>query len=232
MTKAIRVSPPVSKPFPPKTTSPVAAKPFDPALLHADFQNLEWWTRQTPRFAAYASWKIACRTWRGNVGDLPPGAAEGKDYAQKAAELIFSGARPLPAGVKTVPFVLMIIRSLIAHDFDRPENRHSHSYLTTASDDAASTSTTDEASVSDPAPGTEEIFAAQELLVEFMRPLPLEYKLYVEMLVSEMYPTAADRAKALGVSIQKIRLMDRVIRRLRPAWKGMPPPKKKIAASK
>lgn len=229
MSKATRVSPPVSKPIPPRTTLPVAAQPFDPALLHANFRNPEWWKGEAPRFLRYAAAQIHRRMWRGNFGDLPPGAMEPSDYVQTAAQLVISGERQLPTGVKTIPFVIMVIRSLISHEFDRPENRRNHSYFTSVPE-AETGATIDETSLTDTAPGAHDVFAAHELLVEFMRTLPLEYKVYVDMLVSGMYPTAADRAKALGASVAKIRLMDRVIRRLRSTWKGTPP-QNKVAAS-
>lgn len=204
------------------TASERTSQPFDPALLPEEFRSESWWHFHSPRFQRFAAHQISCRPCRG--GELPAGAPEADDFVQRAAEAIFSGDRRYREGVSPVAFVFMVILSFISNDAQLAENRMEHCFLAAGPDDGVKI---DESLIIErDVPGPEETYAAKELVDDFVRDLPLEYRMYVEILISGLYPMAEDRARRLGVSVGKIRNMDRVIRRLRSTWKGLPPPKK------
>lgn len=220
-----------SSPSPPETPASITASeitspPFDPALLPEQFTSEDWWRSVSPRLEGFAALQIGFHTWRDHYGEAPAGAPQAADYVQRAAEAILSGRRLYREGVPPIAFVFMVIHSFVTNDSQLVENRHDHRFLASVPEKGFEI---DESLIPDriDVPNPEEIYAAQELVDEFVRELPLEYKLYVEILISGLYPTAEDRARRLGVTVAKIRNMDKVIRRMRSQWKGSPPPPKK-----
>jgi hypothetical protein len=219
-----------SPPPPPDTPSSITASeitspPFDPALLPEQFISDAWWRGESPRLEGFAAFQIGRHIWRNHSGEAPGGAPQAADYVQRAAEAILSGRRRYRKGVPPIAFVFMVIHSFVTNDAQLIENRQDHRFLTSAPEKGVEI---DESLIPDriDVPNPEELYAAQELVDEFVRGLPLEYRMYVEILISGLYPTAEDRARRLGVQVSKIRNMDKVIRRMRSTWKGSPPPKK------
>lgn len=185
---------------------------FDPSELRADFRDGEFWTRETPRFLSYARALIVRHRWRGSYGDAPAGGEEPQDYVMRAAALIFEGQRHCPPDVDSVRFVLGVIRSLITHDAEKPENRQPHSFVS----DEKKTFVDHKSTTFD------ELLTANDLARDFVSTLPDEYKPYVELLISGACDSAAECAERLGVAVADIRSMDKAIRRRRRAWKGTP----------
>lgn len=190
---------------------------FDPSELRADFRDDEFWARETPRFLIYARELIVRHRWRGSYGDLPAGGEEPQDYVTRAAELIFGGQRRCPPDVDSVRFVFGVIRSLITHDAEKPENRRRHSFLSDESNTVDPGQLVDHKGAS-----VDELLTARDLARDFVSTLPDEYRAYVELLISGECDSAAECAQRLGVDVAEIRSMDKAIRRRRRAWKGLP----------
>jgi len=190
---------------------------FDPSELRADFRDEQFWTRETPRFLSYARAVIVRHRWRGSYRDAPAGGEEPQDYVMRAAALIFEGQRRCPADVDSVRFVLGVIRSLITHDAEKPENRQTHAFVSDESKTIDQGQLVDRKSAS-----VDELLTANDLARDFVGTLPEEYRSYVELLISGECDSAAECAERLGVEVAAVRSMDKAIRRRRRAWKGLP----------
>ena len=188
---------------------------FDPFELRADFRDERFWVRETPRFLSYARALIVRHQWRGAYGDSPPGGEEPQDYVMRAVAAILDGQRRCPADVDSVKFVLGVIRSLVAHDAEKPENRRLHMFVSDENEITGEGQLVDEKSTA-----FDELLTANDLAREFAGALPEEFRPYVELLISGRYSTAAEYANRLGVTVAEIRSMDKAIRRRRRAWKG------------
>lgn len=191
---------------------------FDPNDLRADFRDGDFWSRETPRFLSYARALILRHRWRGAYGDIPPGGEEPQDYVMRAAALILEGQRRCPAEVGSVAFVMGVIRSLVAHDSEKPENRQMHASVSDGD------SGEDRQIADRNAAEFDELLTAGDLARDFVKALPEEYRPYVELLISGDCTGAAECAERLGVTVADIRSMDKAIRRRRRLWKGVPSP--------
>jgi hypothetical protein len=125
--------------------------------------------------------------------------------------------------VSPIVYVLGVIRSLVSHAAETLENRSAHEFI----DDGEAWF--DELRISGrrERPAIDEELEASQLAQKFLHVVPERYRRYVRLLMTGRYPTAEDRAKAMGVTVARIRQLDKAVRRLRSQWEGREPPVKK-----
>lgn len=178
--------------------------------IRREFVENEFWQVNYRRFVVYARRLMAGRHF------TPAGASEPADYVLRAAELILNGQRRCPDSVDPALCVLGVIRSVVSHDYERPENRVEHEPIIPDDDRSAGF---DESLVSEPPPpDIESMVAARELADSFLGSIPAKYRHYVELRITQ--PGSADEhASALGLSVADIWKMNRSLRRVfRPRW--------------
>lgn len=178
----------------------------------AELLQNEFWKSNLRLFQSYAQ-----RLMRGRR-IVPAGAPEATDYVLTAVAVILNGNRLCPDHIEPVQFVMGVIRSLISHDYDRPENRTERESITILPDDNGFIGI-DESLVSEPLPpDIESMVAARELADNFLRSIPEKYRRYVELRIAQDHRTSTEYAQELNVGVADIRNMNRVIRRLRTRW--------------
>jgi hypothetical protein len=200
-------SPPQSKSRTPAAPHPPFAP--NPPLSSAAFLDQSFWSSENSRFLQFAERQRRI-LW-------PSGTTSGEEYVQTAAHLLIEGVRHCPIHITRVNCVLKIICSLILNDRDRAGNRITQS-LTGVAEQEGESKLVD---------AGEEAIIALELVRVFQGDIPPQYRTYVYVLASGECVTAEDRARAMGVTVRKIRSLDKAVRRLRSLWKGSPPPEKK-----
>lgn len=169
--------------------------------MQQEFLDAEFWAKNSSRFLAFA---LRCLSH----GRRPAGA-EAMDFVTQAAMLILDGTRRCPERVPPVIFVLGVIRSLVSHAGETAENRTIHESI----DDRNAT-----------VDAVHEEVEANDLARKFLEAVPPRYRDYVVLLMSGQHATAEERARAMGVSVDRIRQLDKAVRRLRSQWEGSEPP--------
>jgi DNA-directed RNA polymerase specialized sigma24 family protein len=188
----------------------------DPPDIRAELLDNAFYESNMRRFTA-AAYSFVRARFNGRV----PNAIDATDVLSAAILKILDGTRRCPDDVESIPFVIGVIRSEASHSGDPLEHRRLHHSISTVPDQDGNIGI-DEAHIADPrkTASAEDASAARELALEFMGHLPERYRRYTRLLASETCRTAAERARALGVPINEVRNMDKLIRRMRPLWKG------------
>jgi hypothetical protein len=200
----------------------IPARPvvFDSAGVRTEFRDEEFWKRHMRRFYLAAVGFLK-RRFRGR----PPASIDAWDVLSSAVSQILSGARHCPEDLDPVVFVLGVIKSVASHSGDPAEFRMAHHSISAVPDEGGNLESAEsQLAGRSTVASLEEKIEARELVQDFLRIVPERYRGYVRLLVSRQYRTAADRAKAMGLSVAEVRNLDKAVRRLRPLWKGMPIP--------
>jgi DNA-directed RNA polymerase specialized sigma24 family protein len=169
--------------------------PADPRLLaalaKADLDDLG------ARLLGLARRKMWCR-WKG----LLPSGETPEDIVQKAFHQALSGVRKFPKeNVDLYVFFVMVVRSLISHLAEKEENRCVHRPIEESADVLMDWKYTPRESELAAAAHAERVlrdFAPDKLMTD-----------YIRLLIQEQCRSAAEHARALGVTVAEIHNMNR-----------------------
>lgn len=207
---------PPTRSGPTVSVSASSSAPATPLLPRDEILTGEFWDKNTVRFVAFANFIIRQRMPRGYY-------KEACDYVADTALAFLEGRRHCTDGFSASKCVLWAIVGMILNDAGKLEHRATHVSITTLPYDAARQAI--EEALLENHPGivrADDEAVARDLIEQFQRIVPDRYRPYLHVRMKDEALTAADRARALGLSRREVLSIDKAVWRLRPKWKGLP----------
>jgi hypothetical protein len=208
---------------PPQTPRPAACThSTTPTFPPAIFRNVDLWSDNARKFTLFTERLIRRYPWQGSFDGRPPGK-DAFDYIADAQILLIAGQRRCRVDEDPVLCIYGVLRSLVWHDSQRPENRVSHLHLVPVRPDDDSDDM-DESLVPAELPDIEDVVTAREFLEKYKSNFSDErYRRYLDLLASDDLITAIEAAQELDLLESEVWNMRKVLKRPRKKWLGQPP---------
>ena len=188
-----------------RATAPKTGQPIED-----DFDPIDL----SKRLIVYADDILRRRTWRGNAASGAPGGQTAEDFVQESFKKYFAGERRRPPDVPWFDFFAGVIRSLISHLVETPENRHAHDFFVEA--DVGGPGLLPITAVADVAyESPEACRLARDSVKEVRCAFSSDDRMqqYLSLVESERYDTVSELAEALRVSIAVVANLRKRLRR-------------------